>query len=272
MKKIGKKLLGIILSIVMLIGVIPVSQAITAQEAADDLHDQGLFGGIGTDANGNPIYDLERTPNRQEAITMLVTLIGKNSEAREQSWEMPFTDVDDWAKPFVGYAYAHGLTAGISDTAYGGCEPVTACQYLTFVLNALGYSSATDFQWDKAWELSDKLGLTHGEYSQNKKFLRGDVALISRAALYTEMKGSSCTLQDKLFGTQTEPEPVQKPEPEQKDDEITDMYILNINSKKFHYPTCPSVKRMKESNKRVFSGSRDELIAQGYQPCHNCNP
>ncbi len=49
-------------------------------------------------------------------------------------------------------------------------------------------------------------------------------------------------------------------------------YILNTNTKKFHYPSCSSVKRMKESNKKEFTGSRDELIAQGYDPCKKCNP
>ncbi len=49
-------------------------------------------------------------------------------------------------------------------------------------------------------------------------------------------------------------------------------YILNTSTKKFHDPTCGSVKQMKESNKQVYTGSRDEVIAQGYDPCKKCNP
>ena len=49
-------------------------------------------------------------------------------------------------------------------------------------------------------------------------------------------------------------------------------YILNTNTKKFHYPSCSSVKQMKESNKKEYTGSRDDLIAQGYDPCKKCNP
>lgn len=49
-------------------------------------------------------------------------------------------------------------------------------------------------------------------------------------------------------------------------------FILNTNSKKFHTPSCSSIKRMKDSNKKEFSGSRDEVIAQGYEPCKKCNP
>ena len=49
-------------------------------------------------------------------------------------------------------------------------------------------------------------------------------------------------------------------------------YILNTNTKKFHYPSCSSVKQMKASNKKEYTGSRDDLIAQGYDPCKKCNP
>lgn len=49
-------------------------------------------------------------------------------------------------------------------------------------------------------------------------------------------------------------------------------YIANTNTKKFHLPDCSSVKDMKEENKWLFSGIRDALIEQGYQPCKRCNP
>ncbi len=49
-------------------------------------------------------------------------------------------------------------------------------------------------------------------------------------------------------------------------------YILNANTRKFHYPSCRSVKQMKESNKIYFTGTRDEVIAKGYKPCGNCHP
>ena len=52
----------------------------------------------------------------------------------------------------------------------------------------------------------------------------------------------------------------------------TESYILNTNTKKFHRPTCSSVKQMKESNKKESSESRSALIAAGYDPCKKCNP
>lgn len=49
-------------------------------------------------------------------------------------------------------------------------------------------------------------------------------------------------------------------------------YVLNTNTKKFHLPSCSSADDIKESNRQEYSGSREELIAQGYDPCKRCNP
>ena len=49
-------------------------------------------------------------------------------------------------------------------------------------------------------------------------------------------------------------------------------YILNKNTHKFHYPSCSSVKQMKDKNKAYYTGTRDEVIAMGYDPCKRCNP
>ncbi len=49
-------------------------------------------------------------------------------------------------------------------------------------------------------------------------------------------------------------------------------YILNTNTKKFHYPNCSAVSKMKDSNKQAVNAVRSQLIAQGYSPCGICNP
>ena len=49
-------------------------------------------------------------------------------------------------------------------------------------------------------------------------------------------------------------------------------YVLNTNTMKFHYPTCSSVDDMKEKNKQIYTGSREEVIHMGYAPCKRCNP
>lgn len=67
------------------------------------------------------------------------------------------------------------------------------------------------------------------------------------------------------------PEP-EKQEPVTRSEASQADYILNTNTKKFHYPTCSSVNDMKEKNKQEFFGTRDETIALGYSPCGRCKP
>lgn len=50
------------------------------------------------------------------------------------------------------------------------------------------------------------------------------------------------------------------------------MYILNKDTKKFHKPECSGAKKIKAKNKGEYTGSRQTLIDEGYEPCGNCNP
>ena len=50
------------------------------------------------------------------------------------------------------------------------------------------------------------------------------------------------------------------------------VFILNKNSHKFHLPSCSSAKSIKEKTREEYHGTRNELIAMGYEPCSNCNP
>ncbi len=49
-------------------------------------------------------------------------------------------------------------------------------------------------------------------------------------------------------------------------------YILNTGTGRFHDPSCGSVKQMGEKNRQPYIGSREDLIAMGYEPCGECNP
>lgn len=62
-----------------------------------------------------------------------------------------------------------------------------------------------------------------------------------------------------------------EPEPEPEPEPVAQTYIGNSNTMKFHYPSCSSVKDIKEGNK-VNLDSRDSAISKGYQPCGRCKP
>ena len=49
-------------------------------------------------------------------------------------------------------------------------------------------------------------------------------------------------------------------------------YILNTSSRKFHTEDCTQGQSVKESNKELFTGDREELIENGYTPSGCCKP
>ena len=49
-------------------------------------------------------------------------------------------------------------------------------------------------------------------------------------------------------------------------------YVLNKNTKKFHKPSCSSAKQIKDKNREYFTGTREEVLARGFDPCGRCNP
>ncbi|MBE6935456.1 MAG: hypothetical protein E7458_03030 [Ruminococcaceae bacterium] len=190
-----RRFMAVCLALLVLLSLQVPSHAVNreAETAAETLYQKGLFRGTGTDPSAPPVFELERVPSRTEAITMLVRLLGAEEEALSGAWPMPFRDVEDWARPYVGYAYAHGLTAGTSAAAYGGDAPVTAAQYLTFMLRVLGYESGRDFAWDRAWDFADEIGLTDGRYTaaNDAAFTRGDAAIVSLALYERQQSGVS---------------------------------------------------------------------------------
>ena len=56
----------------------------------------------------------------------------------------------------------------------------------------------------------------------------------------------------------------------QNGEELT--YILNTSSQKFHFADCGGVDTIKEENRSVFTGSRADVVAAGYEPCGRCKP
>ena len=56
------------------------------------------------------------------------------------------------------------------------------------------------------------------------------------------------------------------------DEDEEGTYILNVKSKKFHRPDCPGAQDISEKNRKEYTGSRNQLVEEGYKPCGSCNP
>ena len=164
------------------------------QAMADDLKALGLFKGV-----SDTDYALDRAPTRIEAVVMLLRTLGKEAEVLNAGYAHPFTDVPEWANPYIGYAYATGLSQGVSETEFGSGN-ASAAMYLTLVLRSLGYSDADgrDFTWNDPYTLASEIGVLH-ERVDLENFLRGDVVTISHAALSVKPNGSDEPLARQLI-------------------------------------------------------------------------
>ena len=167
-------------------------------DAAAILNKLGLFNGVGVDAQGDPIFELERIPTRQEVLVMLIRLLGMDKTALASINEHPFDDVAVWAEPYVGYAFSKGLTNGISQNKFGSDELASLQQYSTFLLRALGYSETdNDFTYATAIDTADELGII--DLSDSSLFNRGSVAELSYRTLLLPPKGEDHSLANKLL-------------------------------------------------------------------------
>lgn len=200
MKKAFSLLLSLALCLALCIPAAAAAEAPSAPlAAAEKLHTLGLFKGAGYDQNGDPVYELDRTATRAEALVMLIRLMGKEQEALASTAQNPFTDVATWADRYVAYAYEQKWTNGIGGGLFGMNQTATAQMYTTFVLRALGYTDMgdqTDFTYAGAKDFAATLGLVTPAKGD---FLRGDMAQLSLDALSQNVKGRSESLLEALM-------------------------------------------------------------------------
>ena len=146
-------------------------------------------------------FELEEPATRIQALIMFIRVLGEEEAALAWTGEIPFVDVLDWAKPYVGYAYEKGYTNGTGPTTFSPDMAATANQYTEFVLRAMGYSSTANT------DLSDTLErayrddvLTEGEVEKLgtlPAFTRAELVYISYYALHAELPDGD-TLAERL--------------------------------------------------------------------------
>ena len=116
------------------------------QEAIEVLQAVGIMVG---DEKGN--FNPDQQVTRNEMAVVMSNLMAYNVATYKNT--SPFTDVPSWAEPYVAACYTNGITAGYSDTIYGGNDTVTTAQAALMVMKALGYFQySSDFGND--WQLS----------------------------------------------------------------------------------------------------------------------
>ncbi len=191
-----KRKLSLLLAVVMILG--SFSFAFAAEETAAEkagafLKEVGVLEGINGDLK------LEDNLRRQDAVVLVARLHGAEEEAKAYSPEgLKFTDFKDpYYRPIIKWAVDKGLVEGHTEERFGFNEDVTAQQYATILLRALGYNDkvATKEGYEKALEEAKALGILEGVKVEDATVVtRGLMAEMTFNALGVKMKDSDKTL------------------------------------------------------------------------------
>jgi hypothetical protein len=189
-----KRALSLALATVMTMGLMVVGSSASYSDvvATDNVEAIEVAQAVGVmvgDDNGN--FNPTQQVTRAEMATVMANLLGLNVDSFKGA-SLSFTDVPDWAVPYVAACAADGIVSGYSSTNFGSNDTVTAAQAGLMVLKALGYfQNANDFGSD--WQLStikqaDKAGLYDGiTASATDALTRNDVAQLVLNALEATM-------------------------------------------------------------------------------------
>lgn len=156
------------------------------QEAIAVMQAVGVMVG---DQNGN--FNPDKQVTRAEMAVVMSNLLGLKVEDFKNA-SIPFTDVPEWARPYVAACYAAGVTSGTSATTYGSNDPVTAVQASLMMMKALGYFQLSkDFGSD--WQVAtvkqgSKIDLFDGIVAgASTAMTRNDVAQLTLNTLESTM-------------------------------------------------------------------------------------
>jgi hypothetical protein len=150
-----KRALSLALATVMTMGLMVVGSSASYSDvvATDNVEAIEVAQAVGVmvgDENGN--FNPDQQVTRAEMAVVMANLLDLNINNFTGA-SLSFTDVPDWAVPYVAACAADGIVSGYSDTTFGSNDTVTAAQAGLMVLKALGYfQNATDFGSD--WQLA----------------------------------------------------------------------------------------------------------------------
>lgn len=173
---------------------------------AKELWSKGILKG------NDGVFDLDKPLTRAQGAIMIVRLLGKEEEAKTKNLPCKFTDVPQWASYYVSYAAANGIVKGYSETKFGSDDALSANQYLTLVLRAMGYDdSKGDFSWDRAAEKALEVKIIGDsckeQYMRSNVFMRDNVAVISWSALTAAGKDGTTLESKNTYGSSEGVEP-----------------------------------------------------------------
>ena len=152
-----KRALSLLLSSTMVLGMLVMGGSAAGykdvdasndhQEAIEVLQAVGVMSGVDNEGN----FDPDGSVTRNQMAVIMAHLL--NLDYDYYRGTNPFTDVPEWAAPYVAACAAEGVIAGIGNNQFGGEMKVTAAQASLMIMKALGYfQNAEDFGTD--WQVA----------------------------------------------------------------------------------------------------------------------
>jgi len=218
--------------------------------------DTGLFGINDTCTRGQILMFLWRYAGKPEPKAAVTS---------------PFSDVPKSHAFYKAILWGSrkGITKGYSNGKFGINDYCTRGQIMTFIWRYRGAPSPKSTKnpfkdsitpaylkaviW--SYEKGVSRGFSDGTYRDTKPCSRGEAVKFLHNM---HLKTASVSGGGSGSGTTVVPS--------------TNKYVLNTNTKKFHYSSCSSVKTIKNQHRKDYTGSRANVIAMGYTPCKRCNP
>lgn len=190
-----------ILSLSTTVSAYTVSSYPAAAQAAEYLHEKQIMVG---DANGNIMLNEGLTRAQMAVLLARISVDPEHLETEREyySKQCSFTDVPDWARPYVGFCSSNSLVSGYGNGLYGPNDPVTPAAACTVLLRCLEDTSS-DWTYKTACQKAVEVGIAPVKAVQGEAISRGDMAIL----LYnTILMMSSETAPNDQNGQETVPD------------------------------------------------------------------
>ncbi len=190
-----RKLLGILLAVSVIFGCVPVlAYTDVASDRADyeAIHRLGDLGIVSGYDDGS--FLPQNTITRAEFARLVVSALGKDTEARSMGYNAAFGDVESglWSAPYINYVTAQGIVSGYADGYFRPEQTISFAESLTILLRVIDYKEDTvGYYWpDNYVDAARTLGISDGLYYENGTAItRGDAAIMIDRMIFTDLCG-----------------------------------------------------------------------------------
>lgn len=161
-----------------------------AYEAIQRLGDLGIVSGYGDGSFG-----VNNTITRAEFARIIVSALGKETEAKSMGFTSAFFDVaisSSWCAPYVNYVSSQKIVLGYPDGSFQPNKTISFAECLTIILRVLDYKEDTvGYYWPNNYvDAARALGISRGmAYNAQDAITRGDAALMIDRALFSDLNG-----------------------------------------------------------------------------------